>query len=285
MKKILITGKDGQVGWELQRTLAPHGHITAFDRHSLDLQHPDKIRDIIRELKPVIIVNSAAYTAVDKAETDLEVAKAVNGTAPGILAEEAKRLGALLVHYSTDYVFDGTSSKPYLEIDATNPLNAYGKTKLDGEKSIQAVGGNYLIFRTSWVYGMRGKNFLLTMLRLAKEKEHLSIVGDQIGAPTWSRLIAEATAAVLANRKEFGDVKGIYNLTSAGSTSWYGFADAIFKHCEGSKKPNLKEITTADYPLPAKRPQFSVLSHDKLKSTFRLTMPHWEDSLKLCLCT
>lgn len=286
MKRILLTGKDGQVGWELQRTLTPHGHVYAYDRQSLDLQHSDRLREIIRELKPNVIVNPAAYTAVDKAESDLDTAKAVNADAPGILAEEAKRIGALLIHYSTDYVFDGTSSTPYLESDVTNPLNAYGRTKLEGEKAIQAVDGNYLIFRTSWVYGMRGKNFLLTMLRLAKEKELLSIVGDQIGAPTWSRLIADATANMM-KRQDIADIKGVYNLTASGRTSWLGFADAIFrcyqKQNADFKIPKLREITTADYPLPAQRPKFSVLSHDKLNNTFHFTMPSWEDALSQCI--
>lgn len=281
MKKILLTGKDGQVGWELQHTLAHLGQVHALDRNALDLQHPDKLRSIIRDYKPDLIVNAAAYTAVDKAESDLDVAQAINVTAPGIMAEEAKKIGAVFVHYSTDYVFDGTSSKPYLEADPTNPLNAYGRTKLEGEKAVQAVDGKYLIFRTSWVYGMRGKNFLLTMLRLANEKDSLRIVQDQIGAPTWSRLISETTAEILSLK----DVKGIFNLTSSGSTSWLGFAEAIFELYPNAKAPILQGISTAEYPLPAMRPKYSVLSHDKIKSTFNLVLPNWKESLKLCIGT
>jgi dTDP-4-dehydrorhamnose reductase len=198
MTKILITGKNGQVGWELQRVLAPLGEVIAIDRKEMDLANPDAIRARIREIKPDIIVNAAAYTAVDKAESEPDLALAVNGIAPGILAEEAKRLGALLVHYSTDYVFDGTKSSPYAEEDSPNPLNVYGKTKLAGERAIAASGADYLILRTSWVYSARGKNFMLTILRLARERDELRIVDDQVGAPTSSIAIAQATARILA---------------------------------------------------------------------------------------
>ena len=182
MRKILITGKDGQLGWELQRTLAPLGKIVVCDRQALDFSDPRQIRRVVQDVKPYLIVNAAAYTAVDKAETDYETAHAINGAAPGILAEEAKKLNAVLVHYSTDYIFDGTDASPYRETDIPNPMNAYGKTKLFGKQAIEAVGGEYLILRTSWVYGTRGKNFLLTILRLAKERDMLKIVGDQLGA-------------------------------------------------------------------------------------------------------
>ena len=197
-RKILLTGKNGQVGWELERSLQPLGQVIAFDRSGLDLASPDSIRAVIREVKPELIVNPAAYTAVDKAESEPDLAMAVNGVAPGIIAEEAKRLGAALIHYSTDYVFDGTKAEPYTEDDVPKPINVYGKTKLAGEQAVQAIGVPHLIFRTSWVYGMRGKNFLLTILRMAKEKDELRIVDDQFGAPTWSRMIAETTAQVLA---------------------------------------------------------------------------------------
>ena len=279
MKKILLTGRDGQVGWELQKALAPLGKIFAYDRNGLDLQNADQIRSVIRDVRPHVIVNAAAYTAVDKAETDTETAHEVNAKAPGIMAEEAKALNALLVHYSTDYVFDGMAIAPYSENAPTSPWNVYGKTKLDGERAIQSLNPLHLILRTSWVYGMRGKNFLLTMLRLGKEKDLLRIVGDQLGAPTWSRLIAETTASML-NKQEIDF--GVYHLTSAGQTSWCGFAEAIFKHY-GGKIPQLQEITTADYPTPAQRPKYSVLSNAKLLKNFQLALPDWEEALKMCL--
>lgn len=290
MRRILIIGKDGQVGWELQRTLSPMGQVFALNRASLDLSDTDKIRDVIREIKPSLIVNSAAYTAVDKAESDQEMAHQINAIAPGILAEEAKKHDALLIHYSTDYVFDGLSKSPYKEQDKTAPINYYGLSKLEGEKSIQEVGGKHLILRTSWVYGMRGKNFLLTMLRLASERDNLKIVDDQLGAPTWSRLIAESTAQIAKiNLDNFNhDLSGIYHLTSSGVTSWCGFAQAIFKHySKGANKdfrvPQTKGITTSEYPTPAARPHYSVLSNDKIKNTFGIIMPNWEDALQLCL--
>ena len=202
--RILVTGANGQVGWELQRTLQTLGDVVACDRGTLDLSDPDSIRGKVREIRPDVIVNAGAYTAVDRAESEPELAMAVNGVAPGVLAEEAKQLGALLLHYSTDYVFDGTKAEPYLESDAPNPVSVYGSSKLAGEKAVEAVGGAYLIFRTSWVYGGRGKNFLLTMLRLAGEREELRVVDDQFGAPTWCRTIAEATAQVVAKLSPAG---------------------------------------------------------------------------------
>ena len=293
MKKILITGKDGQVGWELQRTLAPLGRIWAYGRQELDLQNVDALCKVIREIKPDLIVNAAAYTAVDKAEVDQAAAHAVNALAPGIMAEEAKNCRALFIHYSTDYVFDGTSGKPYLETDRTSPLNIYGKTKLAGELAVQAVLGKHLILRTSWVYGARGKNFLQTMLRLGKEREILKIVGDQVGAPTWSRLIAGTTAHIASHalQRHLNDIWGIYHLTAAGQTSWYGFADEIFNtqrrvlspYAECSPIPKLEAITTAKYPLPAMRPLYSVLSNEKLAETFRVRMPDWKTGLNLWL--
>lgn len=286
MKKILITGKDGQVGWELQRTLATLGKILSYDRRGLDLQNHDAIRKCIREIKPDLIVNAAAYTAVDKAETEKEVAHAVNAEAPGILAEEAKKCGALFIHYSTDYVFDGSANKPYQEMDLTSPLNVYGKTKLEGELAIQAVDGKHLILRTSWVYAARGKNFLLTMLRLGKERELLKIVSDQVGAPTSSRLIAEATSQMLSRVLSMNDQKdiwGIYHLTCAGQTSWFGFAEEIFKNLHENKNPKLQEIASSEYPLPAIRPKYSVLSNKKLANVFHIAMPDWKQGLHLCM--
>lgn len=288
MKKILITGKDGQVGWELQRTLAPYGKIFAYDRHSLDLLDPKAIIQTIRDIQPDIIVNAAAYTAVDKAEIEEKMAHAINAVAPGVIAEEAKRCGALFVHYSTDYVFDGRSQSPYQENDQTCPLNKYGKTKLEGELAIQQVFGKYLILRTSWVYGMRGKNFLLTMLRLAKEKEFLNIVGDQVGAPTWSRLIAGGTAHMVSQFCSFSgeDRSGIYHLTAGGQTSWFEFAKEIFNHLKNSSEfpiPKLQQIKTVEYPLPALRPLHTVLSNEKMFHRFKISLPDWKESLFLCM--
>lgn len=271
----------------MQRTLAPLGEVVALDRRQLDLSRPDQIRERVREIKPSLIVNAAAYTAVDRAEEEPELAMAVNGVAPGILAEEARRLNAVMVHYSTDYVFDGTKTTPYTEEDEPRPLNVYGKTKLEGERAIQAVGLPHLILRTGWVYGMRGKNFLLTILRLAKERDELKIVDDQIGAPTWSRTIAEVTAQILkANASPVTDLSDIYHLTASGSTSWYGFAKAILeldpnRAEQVCRQP--KPILTAEYPTPARRPAHSVLPNAKLKAAFGIVLPGWEQSLKLAL--
>ncbi|MDP2783774.1 MAG: dTDP-4-dehydrorhamnose reductase, partial [Sulfurimicrobium sp.] len=247
------------------------------------------IRAVIREIKPDLIVNPAAYTAVDKAESEPELAMAVNGIAPGIMAEEARKLGATMIHYSTDYVFDGTKTSPYTEEDIPNPINVYGKTKLAGEQAIQAAGIPHLILRTSWVYGARGKNFLLTILRLAKERDELKIVDDQIGAPTWSRMIAEATAQILAQSVStmphhplpITEVSGVYNLTAAGRTSWCEFTRAILENAQAGTR--VSPIPTADYPLPAPRPLFSLLASDKLSKTFGMKLPPWEDSLALCM--
>lgn len=299
--KILLTGKNGQVGWELQRTLAPLGEVVALDRQSLDLAKPDAIRAIIRKVKPTLIVNSAAYTAVDKAESEPELAMAVNGIAPGIMAEEAKRLGAAMVHYSTDYVFDGTKSSPYTENDLPNPGNVYGKTKLAGEQAIQAEGIPHLILRTSWVYGTRGRNFLLTILRLAQERDELTIVSDQIGAPTSSRMIAETTAQILAqcfspitysvspipyHPSPITPYSGLYHLTAAGQTSWHGFAAAILENrarATGVIGSRLTPIPTSAYPLPAPRPLYSVMANDKLQRTFGVSAPAWQSGLSLCM--
>lgn len=295
MKKILLTGRNGQVGWELQRTLATLGEVIAVDRLAMDLANPDSIRANIQAIKPDLIVNAAAYTAVDKAESEPELAMAINGVAPGIMAEEAKRLGAGMIHYSTDYVFDGSKTTPYTEEDQPNPINVYGKTKLAGEQAVQAAGGAHLIFRTSWVYGLRGRNFLLTILRLAKERDELRIVDDQFGAPTWSRMIAEATAQVLAqcfspltpNVSLLTEQRGLYHLTAAGQTSWHGFTKAIL---EGPNSPlasrdalKLTPITTPEYPLPAPRPLYSVLDSSKLKQVSGLALPAWDASLKQCM--
>lgn len=285
--KILITGKNGQVGWELQRTLAPLGEVVAVDRQALDLASPDAIRTLIREAKPDLIVNPAAYTAVDQAESEPEAAMAVNGVAPGIMAEEAKKLGAAMIHYSTDYVFDGSKAAPYSETDAPCPINVYGRTKLAGEQAIQAVGIPHLILRTSWVYGTRGKNFLLTILRLAGEREELKIVEDQIGAPTSCRMIAEATAQILAQtRGDLKDLSGLYHLTAAGQTSWHGFTAAILEarsRLTAAASPRLSPIPTSAYPLPAPRPHYSVMSNERLQRAFGVAIPVWQNGLKMCL--
>ncbi len=288
MKTILLTGKNGQVGWELQRTLASLGKVVAFDRGELDLADPDAIRQAVRDLKPAIIVNPAAYTAVDKAESDQDAAYAINAVAPGVFAEEATRLGAWLVHYSTDYVFDGSKAGPYVETDQPNPQNVYGRTKLAGEEAVRAAGGKHLILRTSWVYGSRGHNFMLTMLRLAKERSELRIVDDQIGAPTWCRSLAEVTAQILAQLhaptgKAPESVGGTYHLTSSGSVSWHGFAAEILREAKIQPLPALLPIPSHEYPTPAARPKNSVLSTAKLYETFGLVAGDWRDNLKLCL--
>lgn len=294
-KRILLIGPTGQVGWELLCCVQSYGQVFAVGRNPteqpsqayLDLSDPDSICSVIREVKPDIILNAAAYTAVDKAESEAKSAEIINAIAPGILAEEAKKLNALFVHYSTDYVFDGTQKHAYQETDIVNPCSVYGQTKLAGEQAIQAVGGSYLILRTAWVYGMRGHNFLLTIRRLAQEREQLKIVSDQIGTPTWSRMIAEATVQILAqlnsplSQVNIDSIAGIYHLTCTGEASWYEFAKAIVAQMD--KQPEVLPIMTADYPTPAKRPAFSLLSNDKLATTFGLTLPNWEYALELCL--
>jgi len=277
MNKILLIGGSGQVGWELKRTLAPLGELMVRERGALDLTDADAIRKAIRELRPDIVVNAAAYTAVDQAETEPELAMRVNGAAPGIMAEEAAKIDALFVHYSTDYVFDGTKDSPYHEEDEPNPLGVYGASKLAGEHAIRDTECRHLIFRTSWVYGLHGKNFLRTMQRLGREREELKVVADQIGAPTWSRMIAEATA--LALRGPAPD--GVYHLSSAGSTSWHGFAAAILAAQGWSGR--LLAIPARDYPLPAHRPANSRLEGHKLARLLHLALPDWQTALGLCL--
>lgn len=289
--RILILGRSGQVGWELRRTLACAGEITTLDQEDVDLAKPDSIRNVIQAARPAVILNAAAYTAVDKAESDTELATAINSTAPGVLAEEAKRAGSLLVHFSTDYVFDGTKATPYVETDVPNPINAYGRTKLAGDRAIEAVGGDYLIFRTSWVYGRRGKNFLLTVLRLAHERPELRFVDDQYGAPTTSECIAQAVAGVLAQVRAGDGFKldgrsGIYNLTSAGETTWCGFVKEIVKQASGHfgvGSPTVIPIAASEYPVPAKRPANSRLNCDRLDETFGVRLPRWDHALELVL--
>lgn len=290
--KILLTGSTGQVGWELARTLLPIGEVFIVNRAQADLAEPNSLRALIREIKPDIIVNPAAYTAVDKAETEQAQAFLVNAEAPGVAAEEAKKIGALLVHYSTDYVFDGTRSEPYSENETTNPINVYGRSKLAGEQAIESVAGDYLILRTSWVYASRGSNFLKTILRLAADREELKIVADQIGTPTWARLIAESTAHIVKQsiQERFAGTfnSNIYHLTSSGNTSWHGFAEKIISIARGQEKFVLKNkiiapIPATDYPLPAIRPANSRLSCSRLEHQFGLTMPAWDNALLLCM--
>jgi len=287
MTKILLTGTTGQVGWELRRALMPLGEIIAPDRYALDLVNPDSIRAMIRNVQPDVIVNPAAYTAVDKAESEPELAMAINSIAPGIMAEEALRLRAVMIHYSTDYVFDGRKTTPYTEQDPTNPLGVYGKTKLAGEQAIQAVGGAHLILRTSWVYSRMGKNFLLTMLRLARERQELKVVNDQIGAPTWSRSIAEMTAAIMfTDLDRWQDFNGIYHLSASGKTNWYEFAKEILANDPDRSKQIIEQlipITTAEYPTPAQRPAYSLLDCSKLIDRFQLHLPNWLEVLKLAI--
>ncbi|AOJ30739.1 dTDP-4-dehydrorhamnose reductase [Burkholderia metallica] len=286
---ILVTGVNGQVGFELLRSLQGLGRVVACDRSMLDLSDLERVRGVVRELKPSIIVNPAAYTAVDKAETDVDAARLLNADVPRAFAEEAARIGAALIHYSTDYVFDGTKEGAYVETDATNPQNVYGLTKLEGEQAIAATGCAHLILRTSWVYGRRGKNFLLTMLKLGSERPELRVVADQVGAPTWSKTIATATAHIVAQALAADDAdwwaqhSGVYHFTSAGATSWHGFAEAIFAQVMGEHAPKVLPIPASDYPVPAKRPSNSRLSHDKLTEAFGLRLPDWADALTLCL--
>lgn len=282
--RILLTGVSGQVGWELRRTLAPLGEVVAADRSVLDLADTRSIRRSVAAIAPDLIVNPAAYTAVDKAESESGAAYAINAAAPGELAA----CGVPLVHFSTDYVFDGRQPGAYKEADAPNPLGVYGASKLAGEQAIERAGIPHLILRTSWVYGLRGRNFLLTMQKLARERETLAVVDDQFGAPTWSRLIAEATALVVArwlDRRELNAVSGVYHLTCGGRTSWHGFTAAILAHlaARGETPARLTAIPTSGYPTPAARPANSQLDCGKLADTFGVHLPDWEAGLALCL--
>lgn len=299
---ILLTGKHGQVGRELARTLPNIGNVVALDRQALDLSKPASIREVIRSVRPHLIVNAAAYTAVDDAETDELTARTINADALIVMAEQAQKIGAPLVHYSTDYVFDGRKSKPYTEDDSPNPQSAYGRTKLAGEDAIRQAGAAHLIFRTEWVYAPEGRNFLLTILRLATEREELRVVSDQIGAPTLSREIANATSKILSRIFEdseqgaFERFSGTYHMTASGETSWFHFAQAILEEAasiEGSAgwfkaatrgKPIIAKrvipIATSEYKTPAKRPSNSILSNDKLMRIFGTRLPEWRDQLK-----
>lgn len=282
---IVIIG-NGQVGFELRRALAPLGKVVALDRRDCDLADADAVRRKMVELGPSVIVNAAAYTAVDRAETEPELAFAINATAPGVLGAAAADLGALLVHYSTDYVFDGTKSAPYAETDTPNPINVYGASKLAGERAVAESGAEYLIFRTSWVFGAVGANFMRTILRLAAERETLTVVADQIGAPTSAALIADVTAQVVARRRlGLTCPSGIYHLAAAGETTWFAYARAVIAAATDAGRAlrcgvnSVRPITTVEYPTPARRPGNSRLSTARLTETFGLVMPDWRDGL------
>ncbi|CAL1241288.1 dTDP-4-dehydrorhamnose reductase [Candidatus Methylocalor cossyra] len=294
--KILLIGTEGQVAYELRRSLACLGEVLAYDRRTqpaLDLADFAGLRRTILGLRPTFVVNAAAYTAVDRAEQETQQAHCLNGEAPGVLAEAAAAVGAVLIHYSTDYVFAGEASAPYREEDPVGPTSAYGRSKLAGEEAIRQVGGAHFILRTAWVYGRRGHNFLRTMLRLLKEREVLRVVDDQRGAPTWSRLVAEATALLIARctregRFEADGKTGTYHLTCAGETTWYDFAVRIrtLAQAQGllpADCARLEPIPTSAYPTPARRPAYSVLSNAKLGRNFDLRLPDWQQALELCM--
>jgi dTDP-4-dehydrorhamnose reductase len=279
--RILLTGAAGQVGYELAHLLQAHGDVVATDRSTLDLAQPDAIVAAVREARPDLVVNAGAYTAVDAAERDRATAFAVNAHAPQVLADELKRSGALLIHYSTDYVFDGSATSPYDENAPVAPLNVYGQSKLDGERAIVASGARALILRTSWVYGLRGKNFLLTIRRLAAERDELRIVADQTGTPNWARALAMATATLVARGLPYlNERAGLYHFSSTGATTWHGFAAAIVGV---ARTPKITPITTAEYPTPARRPAYGVLATAHFRDTFGYELPPWRDALAACL--
>ncbi|MGB7480517.1 MAG: dTDP-4-dehydrorhamnose reductase [Burkholderiaceae bacterium] len=297
--KILLTGRTGQVGYELERSLQGLGSIVALDRAQLDLSDPARIREVLRAIRPALIVNAAAYTAVDQAESEFDLAWRINAEAPAVLAEEARALGAAMIHYSTEHVFDGTKATPYVEDDAPCPVNAYGRSKLAGEQAVQTAGIPYLIFRTSWVYGLRRRNFLTTVLRLAQESDELRMVDDQYGAPTWCRTIADITAHVIAagcqsaNDNATADIasrimceawplrSGIYHLAAQGRTTRYQFAKTILGHPSVAKKSTVTAIGARELSLPARRPTNSMLSCERLKQAF-CDLPDWKGALELC---
>ena len=287
MTRIFLTGADGQVGWELRRTLAPLGDVVACTRRELDISNLRELRARLASAKAAAIVNAAAYTAVDDAESNEALAARINSEAPRVLAEEAGRMGAWLVHYSTDYVFDGSKAAAYTEADETNPVNAYGQTKLAGERGIAAVGARHMIFRTSWIYAARGRNFLRTILRLASKSESLRIVDDQRGAPTWARMVAEATALVLAqtlsNPGQSDALCGTYHLSCGGDASWREFAEAIIEGAPIGNKPRIVPISTAEYPTPARRPRNSLLANDRVAAMCGIRLPDWRSTLSMCL--
>ncbi len=290
--RLLVTGANGQIGWELRRSLLPLGEVIAMDRTCCDLSRPAGLTAIIRNAKPDVIVNAAAYTAVDKAEEEEQLATRVNATAVGVMAQEARNIGALFVHYSTDYVFDGRKTQSYAEDDIPGPLNAYGRSKLAGEVAIGEAKGDYLILRTSWVYAARGSNFLRTILRLARERDELRVVADQIGAPSWARNIADSTALIIhgasqeRQRRKF--TSGILHVTAAGATSWHGFAQSIVEQASGAahaprRLPTIRAIASAEFPQRAVRPKNSLLCGDRLRERYGIVLPDWKLALTLCM--
>jgi len=291
--KILLFGKGGQVGWELQRSLLPLGEVVALDFDSDvlcgDFMRPEKLVQTVRTVHPDVIVNAAAYTAVDKAQSEPELARLINALSPGVLAEEAERLGAWMVHYSTDYVFDGRGQQPWVETDRPAPINVYGETKLEGEQLIMARCRRHLIFRTSWVYAARGGNFAKTMLRLAQERERLTVIDDQIGAPTGADLLADVTAHALRQAQHRPELAGLFHLVAGGETSWYGYAQYVIRHARRSPvAPTIKVVSvdpvpTAAFPTSARRPLNSRLETDRLRTVFNLTLPHWQQGVERML--
>lgn len=290
---ILLFGKGGQVGWELQRSLAVLGHVTALDHdstdHCGDFANPKGIAATVRALKPDVIVNAAAHTAVDKAESEPELARLLNATTPGVLAREAAALGAWLVHYSTDYVFDGSGTRPWVETDTPAPLSVYGRTKLEGEQLIKQSGAKHLILRTSWVYAARGGNFAKTMLRLAQERERLTVIDDQWGAPTGAELLADVTAHAIRHLQQRPQDAGLYHLVAGGEVTWNGYAKFVIEHASKAQsaiKIVAKEVApvpTSAFPTPAVRPHNSRLNTSKLQTTFGLTLPHWQTGVERML--
>ena len=288
MLRILLTGGTGQIGSELRNTLSSLGEVLAPGRSRMNLEYPDSIRSAIREAKPGIIVNAAAFAAMDPAEANPELALQVNGIGPGIIAEEAKRLGVLLVHYSTAYVFDGKAARAYVEDDPPNPINAYGKSKLAGEKAILATGAAHVILRLSWVYSLRGSNFLTAFLKVAREKEAVPVVDDQTGAPTWARTVAEATAHIVAGWRPAGGATGTFHLSAAGMVTRCGFAKEVITASgsaagDGALRAKVRPIASAEYPLPAMRPKYCVLDNTKAKRAFGIEMPDWKEQLRACM--
>ena len=283
--QILLFGKGGQVGWELQRSLASLGELIALDFDSRqqcgDFTRLDNIAQTVRDIAPDVIVNAAAYTAVDKAESEPELVRTINALAPGILAREAKKLGSWLIHYSTDYVFDGSGSKPWVETDPTGPLNVYGSTKLEGEEAVRASGCRHLIFRTSWVYAAHGSNFAKTMLRLAQERERLTVVADQIGAPTGADLLADVTAHAIRTVLQRPELSGLYHLVAGGETSWYGYAQFVLDLARQAgivlkvEAESVVPVPTSTFPLPARRPLNSRLDVRKIQTAFDVHLPSW----------
>ena len=291
--KLLLLGKGGQVGWELQRSLAPLGEVIALDfdstSYAADFSRPEALAETVLKIRPDVIVNAAAHTAVDKAESEPELARKLNATSPGVIAQAAQEIGAMMVHYSTDYVFDGSGSKPWTEADKTGPLSIYGSTKLEGEQLVAANCARHLIFRTSWVYAARGSNFAKTMLRLARERDRMTVIDDQFGAPTGAELLADVTAHAIRETRIAPDKAGLYHLVAGGSTSWHGYASFVLDQARAMGQElkvspaAINPVPTSDFPTPARRPQNSRLDTSKLQSTFGLVLPHWQTGVERML--